>query len=115
MKKKKEADVEKLIELEIGTVVVSDNLFETIHESEVIRALERHRRGDWGLVNSVGEKRNITSLEVGGPVFSFFESQWNLTIAICTKGKPSTTFIALDDDPIWIEIMVNHSLKETTH
>jgi hypothetical protein len=84
----------------LGDVVATPGALEAIQESneEASVYLDRHVRGDWGIVNAPDASLNDTALRDGARIFSAYLLQSGVRIWIITEADRSATTVLLPDE-----------------
>src|SRR5262245_1745330 len=75
----------------LGRVVVTQGVAAAIPPSEVLHALRRHARGDWGDVNPEDVGLNDRALKDGDRLLSVYKSEIGITFWIITEWDRSAT------------------------
>jgi hypothetical protein len=81
-----------------GHIVATTNAFNTIPSYEIVSALARHLRGDWGSLDPEDEKSNNHALKSGGRLFSQYYTNQNIKFWIITEADRSATTVLLPED-----------------
>jgi hypothetical protein len=82
----------------LGQVVATPNALEQIPPDDVLKALSRHVRGDWGTLAAEDLKANDDALKYGGRLFSSYRSVAHVKFWIITEADRSGTTILLPED-----------------
>jgi len=82
----------------LGEVVATANVIRQIQQIEIMQALFRHARGDWGALESEDIATNERALQMGGRLFSRYFSSQNLKFYIITEWNRSQTTILLAEE-----------------
>jgi len=82
----------------LGQVVATPNALNTIPNEEIMKALQRHGRGDWGTLDPHDRKENERSLKAGDRLFSVYYSIQNVKFWIITEADRSATTVLLPED-----------------
>ena len=82
----------------LGRVVATPNALAAIPNNEILNALSRHVRGDWGTVGADDWNANEESLRTGGRLFSAYCSTADVTFWIITEWDRSATTVLLPED-----------------
>ena len=82
----------------LGKVVMTPCASEVLSEQDIIAALSRHKRGDWGEVSEVDGKANNTALKHGGRLLSAYTGADGDKFWIITEADRAYTTIMLPDD-----------------
>ncbi len=83
---------------ELGQLVVTPGTRESIPPSEVLRALRRHARGDWGSVTPDDHGLNDYNVEHGGRLFSEYHSEAGVKFWTITEADRSVTTVLLPEE-----------------
>ena len=87
----------KKADFPLGQVVITPNALEQLDQSDVLKSLSRHVRGDWGDCCKEDAKANDLALEEGSRLFSVYFSS-NIKFWIITEHDRSATTILLPED-----------------
>jgi hypothetical protein len=79
----------------LGQVVATPGAILTIPSKEIIHALGRHSRGDWGVVCDEDTAANDRALKVGARLLSAFESKEGTSFWIITEADRTVTTVLL--------------------
>jgi hypothetical protein len=82
----------------LGQIVATPNALEHIANDEILFALGRHARGDWGDLDAEDLKANERALKLGGRLFSAYHSVQNTKFWIITEADRSATTVLLPED-----------------
>ncbi len=82
----------------LGQTVVTSNALNRISHDEILNALSRHVRGDWGTLDAEDFKSNERALQSGGRLFSAYHSVQKIKFWIITECDRSVTTILLPED-----------------
>ncbi|MGD0206155.1 MAG: hypothetical protein ABSC89_00885 [Verrucomicrobiota bacterium] len=82
----------------LGQVVATPNALAAIPGDEVLNALSRHVRGDWGTLDAEDLNTNERALRFGGRLFSSYHSSRNVKFWIITECDRSVTTVLLPED-----------------
>ena len=69
-----------------------------IHNEEILNALSRHVRGDWGTLDAEDLQSNERALRFGGRLFSSYHSSQDVKFWIITECDRSVTTVLLPED-----------------
>lgn len=86
------------LELSVGRLFVTPGVIAQIKPAEVFAALERHRRGDWGLVCEEDQLANEAALIHELRILSSYEDKKGQTFWIITEADRSATTILLPEE-----------------
>ena len=81
-----------------GQLVSTPNALNQIPNDEIIAALSRHLRGDWGTLDAEDRNSNEQALARGGRLFSAYHSTANIKFWIITEADRSVTTVLLPED-----------------
>jgi len=81
-----------------GQLVATPNALTQIPNDEILNALSRHLRGDWGTLDSHDWNTNERALKNGGRLFSAYQSIQNVKFWIITEANRSVTTVLLPED-----------------
>lgn len=82
----------------LGRVLATPVALERIPEEEIVAAIHRHHRGDWGVVCPEDAAANNEALTVGERLFSAYESSAGDRFWIITEADRSATTILLPEE-----------------
>jgi hypothetical protein len=82
----------------LGHVVATQNALAGIPSDEMLLALSRHERGDWGTLNPEDRDANEKSLKDGGRLVSRYNSTANVKFWIITEWNRKLTTVLLPKD-----------------
>lgn len=82
----------------LGRIVATPNALASIPNDEILNALFRHVRGDWGTLDAEDWETNENSLQHGGRLFSQFHSNAGVKFWIITEWDRSVTTVLLPED-----------------
>jgi hypothetical protein len=83
---------------DLGRVVATPNALNHIPNDEILTALSRHVRGDWGDLDSHDVKANENALQSGGRLFSQYHSTQGIMFWIITEWDRSATTVLLPEE-----------------
>jgi hypothetical protein len=89
---------EQSLKFSLGQMLATPSLLNTISTNEIQLALERHIRGDWGLIDPLASKANDEALISGGRLLSSYRSSQNVAFHIITERGRSITIILLQKE-----------------
>ena len=81
-----------------GRVVATPNALVSIPNDEILNALSRHGRGDWGTLEAEDLDANENSLKHGGRLVSRYDSTANVKFWIITEWNRKLTTVLLPED-----------------
>lgn len=82
----------------LGQLVATPNALAHIPNEEILIAISRHVRGDWGVLDREDLQSNEDALQNGGRLFSSYLSQQNVKFWIITEWDRSVTTVLLPED-----------------
>ena len=92
-------DVSKVApQFSLGQTVATPNALAHIPNNEILNALTRHVRGDWGTLDPEDWNANEKALLHGGRLFSRYFSTQNVKFWIITECDRSVTTVLLPED-----------------
>ena len=81
-----------------GQIVATPNALASVPSDEILLALSRHVRGDWGTMDAEDVNANECALRFGGRLFSSYDSSQNVKFWIITEADRSATTVLLPED-----------------
>ena len=81
-----------------GTVFATAAVVRKLNPIDVFVALQRHRKGDWGIVSESDHEMNELALQNGGRLLSVFEDGKKTRFWIITEADRSQTTVLLPSD-----------------
>lgn len=75
----------------LGALCILENVASAVPPDEILRAVERHARGDWGLFEDAG--LNDLALHRGSWLFSTYRSSGGMKFWVVTTPDRATTFV----------------------
>ena len=82
----------------LGRIVATPNALNQIPNDEILLALSRHERGDWGELDPEDRNANENSLKHGGRLFSRYFSTAKVKFWIITEWDRNVTTVLLPED-----------------
>ena len=82
----------------LGQIVATPNALNQIPNDEILNAVSRHVRGDWGTLDAEDLQSNERALRSGGRLFSSYLSSQNVKFWIITEHDRSVTTVLLPMD-----------------
>ena len=82
----------------LGQIVATPNALNSVSNLEILSALRRHVRGDWGNLDAEDLQSNERALQFGGRLFSSYLAGQNVKFWIITEADRSATTILLPED-----------------
>lgn len=89
---------ERPIAFELGHVVMTLGADGSIPSFELIRALRRHARGDWGALDEEDRAANDRAVKEGTRLFSSYHTTEGVRFWIITEADRSVTTVLLPDE-----------------
>jgi len=91
------APKEDVSAFELGQIVITATALEILASAAVMDAIDRHASGDWGDLPEEDVRSNERALQVGGRLFSAYDSG-GTRFWIITEADRSATTILLPED-----------------
>jgi hypothetical protein len=82
----------------LGRIVATPNALDKIPSDEILNALSRHERADWGILDPEDLESNENALLKGGRLFSSYLSIQNVKFWIITEWHRRITTVLLPED-----------------
>ena len=82
----------------LGAIVATPNALSKIPNDEILNALSRHVRGDWGILDVEDREANENSLLKGGRLVSRYFTSQNIKFWIITEWDRKITTVLLPED-----------------
>jgi len=82
----------------LGQIVSTANVLSQVPVPEILLALSRHVRGDWGDLDPEDRQTNEKALLRGGRLFSSYQSSQGIKFWIITEWDRSVTTALLPED-----------------
>lgn len=82
----------------LGHVTVTRNALNRIPADEILRAVARHERGDWGELGREDIEANESALKEGGRLVSRYVSTNQVKFLIITEWNRKLTTVLLPED-----------------
>ena len=82
----------------LGRTVTTSNALDTLTPEDVLKAMGRHHRGDWGNLCEEDRQVNEQALEHGGRLFSVYHDRAETKFYIITEHDRSVTTVLLPED-----------------
>ena len=89
---------DSLAKFPLGQIVATPNALDSIPNDEILTALSRHVRGDWGTLDEEDRNANERALKHGSRLFSAYDSTSSLRFWIITEHDRSITTVLLPQD-----------------
>lgn len=83
---------------DLGQTVITRNALATLSQADILKALARHHRGDWGDVPESDREENELSLKEGFRLMSVYKSEAGETFWVITEADRSLTTILMPED-----------------
>jgi len=82
----------------LGKIVATANALHSLPSADVLLALGRHARGDWGDVCNEDRQANERALVEGTRLFSVYHSRQGQKFYVVTEADRSATTVLLPED-----------------
>ncbi len=82
----------------LGRLLITPAAQAVLTQEELLTALNRHSRGDWGKVGAEDRRENDLSLRQGFRILSAYETRAGETFWIITEADRSSTCVLLPSD-----------------
>lgn len=82
----------------LGRVVATPGVLREVPPEELLHALDRHQRGDWGEVDAHDKAQNDFSLEHGLRVLSAYSTSAGVSFWVITEADRSVTTALLPEE-----------------
>lgn len=82
----------------LGKIVTTKNAFDKLNPEDVVSALSRHRRGNWGELNDKDKEMNQQALENGNRIFSTYRDRKGTKFWIITEADRSVTTVLFPEE-----------------
>ena len=86
------------VKVRLGRVLVTRGALDSLSHDELMAALTRHCRGDWGLLDAYDERANDDALRHGGRLLSVYETAGAVRFWVITEADRSATTVLLPDE-----------------
>lgn len=83
---------------ELGHLVATPNALACLELSDILNAVSRHLRGDWGDVDEHDRAANNFALRRGERLFSVFHAASGTKFWVITEADRSSTTVLLPED-----------------
>ncbi len=83
---------------DLGRLVATPHALEVLTHDDILDALSRHVRGEWGEMDDHDRAANNRALEEGSRLMSSYRSQENVKFWIITEWDRSATTVLLPED-----------------
>jgi hypothetical protein len=91
-------DQTRKVAFSLGQTVITPAAIEALTNQDVLTALSRHARGDWGDICEEDRKENEFSLREGYRLFSVYHTPIGKKFWIITEADRSVTTVLLPSD-----------------
>lgn len=81
-----------------GRIVITADAAEQLPREDVVQALRRHLRGDWGELDGPDREANERALLTGSRLLSAYSSRTGLRFWIITEALRDITTVLLPED-----------------
>lgn len=81
-----------------GQLVITRSAYDRLTNDDILTALRRHLRGDWGNLCGEDIAANEQALTQGGRLFSAYYSDQGVKFWIITEADRSSTCVLLPED-----------------
>lgn len=81
--------------LELGKVLTTEGVTKYLDRDDIVAALSRHERFDWGEMSPQDKLSNEADLVSGGQVMSKYTSEKGIPFYVITEGNRSVTTVLL--------------------
>jgi hypothetical protein len=92
------ADTQTAPKFLFGRTVATPNALNQIPNDEILTALSRHVRGDWGTLDAEDWSANERALAEGTRLLSAYDSKQGIRFWIITEWDRSVTTVLLPED-----------------
>jgi len=82
----------------LGQIVITPNAMQHLGQDDIIGALRRHCRGDWGEMDAHDQNENELSVKAGFRILSAYRASNGTKFWIITEADRSATTILLPED-----------------
>ena len=86
------------VSFSLGRLLITPAARDVLTQDDLLTALNRHMRGDWGNVNADDRKENDLSVEKGFRILSAYETSEREKFWIITEADRSSTCVLLPSD-----------------
>jgi len=81
-----------------GEIIITQDATLKLPHEDVMDALRRHARGDWGEMDKEGREENEAALQKGMPLASIHQATNGIRFYIITEGDRSVTTVLLPEE-----------------
>ena len=82
----------------LGRVVATDNALKAVPAIQMLKALRRHSRCDWGELDPHDQAANTQALQTGGRLLSVYTTEQGIRFYVLTEADRSSTTVLLPED-----------------
>lgn len=82
----------------LGLTVSTPGALDAVPPSEMLQAMRRHARGDWGDLDEDDRRANDDALKNGGRLFSAYKTKTGTNFWIITEADRSATTVLLPSE-----------------
>jgi hypothetical protein len=82
----------------LGEVLTTPGVLVAVSSQDIIKAMLRHARCDWGKLDSDDRKANNAALATNGRLLSSYNSATGIKFWIITEGDRSVTTVLLPEE-----------------
>ena len=82
----------------LGQVVITANAARTLRQEDVVIAIRRHARGDWGELDEQDRQQNQAALKEGTRLLSAYHASNGVKFWIITEWNREVTTVLLPED-----------------
>ena len=79
----------------LGRLLVTQGVLESVSRDELMDALARHSRGDWGLVDVDDQRANDEALKNGSRLLSAYQTADGTAFWVITEADRASTTVLL--------------------
>jgi hypothetical protein len=98
MEKEKDEQTRPRVEFRLGSVCITPGAQQVLTNEDVMSALGRHCRGDWGEVGAEDRAGNDLSVREGCRLLSAYRSKLGQKFWVITEADRSATTVLLPDE-----------------
>ena len=86
------------VKFPLGLTVMTPGARDSIPPSEMLQALRRHARGDWGEVCAEDQRANDRAVQDGSRLLSAYRTKTGVKFWIITEADRSATIVLLPEE-----------------
>lgn len=86
------------LKLALGEVVITPGAALRVPAQDIIVAVQKHARGDWGELDFEDSQLNDLRLQEGGPIASIFRASNGVKFYVLTESDRATTTVVLPEE-----------------